>query len=178
MLGGYIHLHWSSLAQNSLSISADRLHTSRWVLSIRWNSYRYWISYLCGSATFQWINQWINLNLSFVGDIFRAERATVWEFDDRLPIRNIAIPYVFYGIPSVLLRLILHAISFQGTVSPYILLVFPRLMMCLMSFCVDLSLIRYSIKDLHSVTFSNKFSLHIPSWYHFGELRFWYCFWW
>lgn len=127
------------------------------------------------SAGFHRINQGINHQLAFVGDIFRAERATVWEFDDRLPIRNVVIPYVFYGIPCLLLKLILNAINFQGTVSPFILLVFPRLMMCLMSFCVDLSLIRYVSKYLHVVTFSNESFMAECNKRHFDELRVRYC---
>lgn len=76
------------------------------------------------------------------GDVFKADRSQIWEFDLNFPIRNVVIPYVIYGIPCLLTKWVLTLLKITGPVSPYLLVIPPRLCICLLSFLVDYSLIK------------------------------------
>lgn len=74
------------------------------------------------------------------GDVYQIERSKIWEFDDEFPIRNAFIPYLLYGIPCYIMKFFLQLFEFYGPVSPYLLIIPPRMVMCALSFLVDFSL--------------------------------------
>jgi len=79
----------------------------------------------------------------FSGDVFDIEVTRTWEFNTTFPIRSVALPYLFVGIPYASLKYIAPFISLWFGINirtPYILLVLPRLFTCLLSFVSDYSL--------------------------------------
>ncbi|XP_077291612.1 phosphatidylinositol glycan anchor biosynthesis class Z [Arctopsyche grandis] len=80
-----------------------------------------------------------------------------WEFNNTFPLRNIALPRVFIGIP---LTLLYGANDFTTEhfnikiLTPYSLLVIPRLIYCLLSFLNDYCL--YKICRLYGENVSDK----------------------
>ncbi|CAH0562545.1 unnamed protein product [Brassicogethes aeneus] len=79
----------------------------------------------------------------FVGKIFDVEYSPPWEFNTTQPIRSMAVPYFTVGLSYQLLKIINPlAVQFLdiNIISPYFLLIFPRLFMCLLSFTVDVCL--------------------------------------
>ncbi|KAL1517491.1 hypothetical protein ABEB36_001250 [Hypothenemus hampei] len=79
----------------------------------------------------------------FVGKVFNVEHSPPWEFNTTRPIRGMAIPYFTTGLSFIFLRdinrLVLEYFNFK-TVTPYFLLVTPRLLIAICSFVVDFSL--------------------------------------
>ncbi|XP_012259595.2 GPI mannosyltransferase 4 [Athalia rosae] len=74
------------------------------------------------------------------GEYFDIDVYKPWEFNTTFPIRSITIPYLTVGIPyAILNRLSPYSFYIFGTTlkSPYFLLVFPRLLICAISFISD-----------------------------------------
>ncbi|XP_075221500.1 phosphatidylinositol glycan anchor biosynthesis class Z isoform X2 [Lycorma delicatula] len=79
------------------------------------------------------------------GDIFNVESSRPWEFNSTFPVRSIVIPYVFVGLPLFVLKNISPFINLWfdcNIVTPYLVLILPRLVCCLLSFLTDYSLYR------------------------------------
>lgn len=99
------------------------------------------------------------------GDVFdcRDRVFRPWEFrinetSQQLPIRNIAIPGFFYGLPLTLLKLLAsigHTASHDGPIelTATTLIYYPRLFMTLFSLLVDLCLLK--LADLLGVNKSS-----------------------
>lgn len=79
----------------------------------------------------------------FSGEEYNLEHTRTWEFNSTFPIRSIALPYIVYKIPLNVFRLLsayarhFFDIDLRST---YALLVFPRTVMCALSFVNDWSL--------------------------------------
>ncbi|XP_076763483.1 phosphatidylinositol glycan anchor biosynthesis class Z [Xylocopa sonorina] len=74
------------------------------------------------------------------GDHFDIDINKPWEFNSTFPIRTILIPQIIVGIPySILSRLSRYTLFYFGTSlkSPYFLTLFPRLLICGLSFISD-----------------------------------------
>lgn len=83
--------------------------------------------------------------LWFVGEEFLLDHTRTWEFNSTNPIRSITVPYFVYKIPLNLYRLLaMYVRYFIGfdILTPYMIFVVPRLMMCCISFVNDWSLYR------------------------------------
>ncbi|XP_059483413.1 GPI mannosyltransferase 4 [Neocloeon triangulifer] len=77
------------------------------------------------------------------GDIFELDVNRVWEFNTSFPLRSIALPFTTIGIPLEILKWIsIFTENFFGVnlVTPYILMVLPRLVMCCLSLICDFCL--------------------------------------
>ncbi|KAG5862354.1 hypothetical protein JTB14_023350 [Gonioctena quinquepunctata] len=77
------------------------------------------------------------------GKFFDVECSPPWEFNRTFPIRSMTIPYFTIGMSYKFLRdtnNLSKAYFHQTFLSPYLLLVIPRMLMCLGSFLVDYSL--------------------------------------
>ncbi|XP_069671415.1 GPI mannosyltransferase 4 [Periplaneta americana] len=84
------------------------------------------------------------------GDVLDTEAARPWEFNTSFPLRSVVLPYAVVGLPLWCLKSVAPFISLWFDVdikSPYLLLVLPRLAMCLLSFITDISL--YGICHLY-----------------------------
>lgn len=78
-----------------------------------------------------------------VGEEFQLEHTKTWEFNSTFPIRSMVIPYFLYKVPMDLLKLLaIYVRYFVGIdiCTPYAIFIFPRLIMCLVSFINDWSL--------------------------------------
>lgn len=78
-----------------------------------------------------------------LGEEFQLEHTKTWEFNSTLPIRSMVIPYFLYKVPMDLLKLLaMYVRYFVGIdiCTPYAIFIFPRLIMCLVSFINDWSL--------------------------------------
>lgn len=76
------------------------------------------------------------------------EHTRTWEFNNTFPIRSIALPYLCYKIPLNIFRSISMYLKYFLDIdlrTTYALLVFPRFIMCLLSFVNDWSLYRICI---------------------------------
>ena len=97
------------------------------------------------------------------GDLFNCSDKIyrAWEFElknDQQPIRNIVIPYLFYGIPLYILKVLSNLGSIKDytlsptsltesnllTVQANTLIYYPRLFMTIYSFIIDLCLLKIS----------------------------------
>lgn len=79
------------------------------------------------------------------GDVFDVEIVRPWEFNTTFPIRSVALPYITVGIPFTILKSISPLLNFWfdiNILTPYFLLMLPRLVSCLLSFIVDYCLYR------------------------------------
>ncbi|KAK9505193.1 hypothetical protein O3M35_009298 [Rhynocoris fuscipes] len=79
------------------------------------------------------------------GDIFGVASSRPWEFNSTFPVRSIALPSLVVGLPLFILRCIAPFISLWFDIqalTPYALLVTPRIACCLLSFIVDYCLYR------------------------------------
>lgn len=68
-----------------------------------------------------------------------------WEFNTTFPIRSVALPYLVVGLPYSFLKYVAPFMSLWFNISvktPYMLLMLPRLLACLLSFVSDYSLYR------------------------------------
>lgn len=80
-----------------------------------------------------------------LGEEYGLEHTRTWEFNQTAPIRSIAIPYVTIKMPLNFLRFITLYARFYLNVdlrTSYMLLVYPRLIMVLLSFVNDWALFR------------------------------------
>lgn len=70
------------------------------------------------------------------GDILQLDVERTWEFDRSHPIRSMVLPYAVYGLPLKLLQLLESYASV--TITPYLVVVTPRLAITLLMFAVDI----------------------------------------
>uniref|UniRef100_A0A1B6M3X5 Mannosyltransferase n=1 Tax=Graphocephala atropunctata TaxID=36148 RepID=A0A1B6M3X5_9HEMI len=78
-------------------------------------------------------------------DIFDVEASRPWEFNTTKPIRSVALPYLYAGLPLFVLKCVAPFVKLwfeYDMVTPYFLVVIPRLTCCLLSFLNDLCLFR------------------------------------
>ncbi|XP_046734922.1 GPI mannosyltransferase 4 [Diprion similis] len=74
------------------------------------------------------------------GEYFDIDVYKPWEYNATFPIRSILIPYLTIGIPySVLNKISPYSYYVFGTTlkNPYFLIIFPRLLICVLSFLSD-----------------------------------------
>lgn len=74
------------------------------------------------------------------GDLFGVESSRPWEFNVTSPIRNVALPYLYVGLPLLALKNaapFIHLWFGWDIKTPYMMLVVPRLFCCLISFLTD-----------------------------------------
>ncbi|KRT78606.1 hypothetical protein AMK59_8381 [Oryctes borbonicus] len=74
------------------------------------------------------------------GDTFELDSNRPWEFNVTFPIRSISIPYFTVGLSYRILKtadMFIYSWLETTMISPYMLLVIPRLFVCLMSFLCD-----------------------------------------
>lgn len=79
----------------------------------------------------------------FTGEIFDVDFKKPWEFNHTQPIRSVLIPYLTVGMPYKLLKCLDELSRYYFDISliiPYFLIVFPRILLCMLSFLVDYSL--------------------------------------
>ena len=75
-----------------------------------------------------------------VGDVFQTETTRTWEFNTTAPLRSMTINMLVFGTPLYLVKLLDWLLSFSigwSIISPYLLMMIPRLMMLCLSFIVD-----------------------------------------
>lgn len=76
------------------------------------------------------------------GETFQLEATRTWEFNSSMPIRSYAIPFLYLKIPMTIFKFMsmLSKMLFNfDLLSSYTLLVFPRVIMCILSFVNDFS---------------------------------------
>lgn len=79
---------------------------------------------------------------SLAGEVFNIESTRPWEFNATAPLRSASLPLIYLKVPMTVLKFIcLYAKMFFNIdlMSSYVLLVFPRAIMCLISFVNDYS---------------------------------------
>ncbi|RZF39822.1 hypothetical protein LSTR_LSTR000470 [Laodelphax striatellus] len=79
------------------------------------------------------------------GSALGVESNPPWEFNSTFPVRSITTPFIVVGVPLIFLRTVSIFYRFwfgYGFVTPYTVLVLPRLVCCLLSFLTDYSLYR------------------------------------
>lgn len=85
-----------------------------------------------------------------IGKFFEVETNKPWEFKTNFPIRSMTIPYFVLGFSYQLLKLI-NRITYElyqiDIVNPYTLIVFPRLVICSLSFLVDYSVYKICVNN-------------------------------
>lgn len=121
----------------------------------------------------------------FIGEHFQLDHIRSWEFNSTFPLRSVAVSFITLKLPLNLLEIL--AVNLRGffgidIICSYTYLVFPRLVMCILSFANDWSLfkvcqlynLRYEIRLLalgssHVMlifgtrTFSNSIEMAISS---------------
>lgn len=81
------------------------------------------------------------LSFPFSGDIFNVENARPWEFKVSYPVRSICPIYLVLGAPLYFVKTLAEFCDIDVR-SPYVLIVVPRLVFCVLSFVTDFSLYR------------------------------------
>ncbi|GLH15014.1 GPI mannosyltransferase 4 [Gryllus bimaculatus] len=79
------------------------------------------------------------------GDILDVEVARPWEFNTTFPIRSVALPYITVGFPLAILKSVSPLLDFWfgiNILTPYTIVILPRLVSCLLSFVADYCLYR------------------------------------
>ncbi|BES92356.1 Alg9-like mannosyltransferase family [Nesidiocoris tenuis] len=74
------------------------------------------------------------------GDVFQVASNRPWEFNSSQPLRSVTLPFLVFGAPLLVLKNIAPFLSLWFDVScitPYALLVVPRITSCLLSFVTD-----------------------------------------
>ncbi|XP_037950228.1 GPI mannosyltransferase 4-like [Teleopsis dalmanni] len=77
------------------------------------------------------------------GDHFQLEHTRTWEFNNTLPVRSITLPFLLLRVPwsfYEFIATVLQNATHIKLLHSYIYLVFPRLIMCCLSFINDWSL--------------------------------------
>ena len=69
------------------------------------------------------------------GDIFGFKHTRTWEFNETFPVRTVAFPYVFTGLPLYILKLVLG----EEAVTSVTLIAAPRLWISAATLLIDLS---------------------------------------
>lgn len=84
-------------------------------------------------------------NFLKIGEVFDLEATKTWEFNNTLPLRSYAIPYIYLKIPMTIFKFIAmySKILFNVDImNSYGLLIFPRIIVCMLSFVNDFSVWR------------------------------------
>lgn len=92
--------------------------------------------------------------MSILGQVFDLEATKTWEFNSTLPIRSYAVPYMYLHIPLVCIKLFMMLYKYFLGIelrTSYLMLVLPRLIMCLLSFLNDFSV--YKISKLYNIKY-------------------------
>ncbi|KAI5748924.1 hypothetical protein M8J76_003345 [Diaphorina citri] len=76
-----------------------------------------------------------------IGDIFNVENSRPWEFKVSYPVRSICPIYLVLGLPLYVLKTLAEFFDIDIR-SPYVFLVVPRLVFCVLSFVTDFSMYR------------------------------------
>lgn len=82
--------------------------------------------------------------------MFEVSSHTPWEFNITFPVRSIALSYSTVGASLRLLKgisFLLEEYLNCSIITPYFLIVFPRFLMCLLSFIVDYSLYKICVNN-------------------------------
>lgn len=88
------------------------------------------------------------------GETFQLEATRTWEFNRTMPIRSIAIPFLYIKLPMTVFKIIsIFSRKLIGAdlLSSYSLLVFPRLIMALISFFNDFCV--FKICESHNLKY-------------------------
>ena len=75
-----------------------------------------------------------------VGDVFQTETTRTWEFNSTAPLRSMTVNMLIFGTPLYLVKLLDWFLSLTvgwTIISPYVVMVVPRLTMLCLSFLVD-----------------------------------------
>ena len=75
-----------------------------------------------------------------IGETFQLEATRTWEFNNTMPLRSYTVPFLYLKIPMTIFKVIsMFSKQFFGFdfLSSYSLLVFPRIIMCIISFVND-----------------------------------------
>ena len=75
-----------------------------------------------------------------VGDVFETETTRTWEFNSTAPLRSMTINMMVFGTPLYLVKFVDMALSLiigYSIITPYVVMVVPRLTMLCLSFTVD-----------------------------------------
>lgn len=87
---------------------------------------------------------------SLVGRILNVEAKQPWEFNVTFPIRSMAIPYFTIGASLKMLKNVNYFAReyLNSTVfTPYLMIVSPRFLMCILSFLIDYSLYKTCVTN-------------------------------
>lgn len=98
------------------------------------------------------------------GDHFDIDIYKPWEFNTSFPIRTALIPQIIIGIPySILRRLSPYTFYYLNVSlrSPYFLVLFPRLLMCSLSFVSDYCL--YKICCMYGQNYRTRLMIYASS---------------
>jgi GPI mannosyltransferase 4 len=93
-------------------------------------------SYVCG-------DEYVSNGVFISGDIFELDINRVWEFNTSFPLRSVVLPYMTIGVPLQILKWLSYLTTLTlgiNLVTPYALMVLPRLSFCCLSFICDFSL--------------------------------------
>lgn len=94
------------------------------------------------------------MNFKSTGETFQLEATRTWEFNSSMPIRSYAVPFLYLKIPMTVFKIfsLFSRLLFDfDLLSSYSLLVFPRVVMCIISFVNDLSV--YKICEAYNLKF-------------------------
>ncbi|XP_044261351.1 GPI mannosyltransferase 4 [Tribolium madens] len=84
------------------------------------------------------------------GKAFHVENNIPWEFNATFPVRSVTIPYFTIGMVYKLANIVEYFLKQYSTLSiitPYLVVVGPRLLMCTLSFLVDTILYKICINN-------------------------------
>ncbi|KAJ3639299.1 hypothetical protein Zmor_002664 [Zophobas morio] len=85
------------------------------------------------------------------GRVFAVEHNTPWEFNATFPVRSIAIPHFTIGLVYKLANIFEYFFKSYLTfslITPYLIVVASRLLMCALSFVVDFTLYKIYVSNL------------------------------
>lgn len=77
----------------------------------------------------------------FTGNVFRTDVTVPWEYNATFPLRSIPVMYIITSLPLSFLHLFSKFFGSE-VLTPYLVLVLPRLTICLLSFISDFCLYR------------------------------------
>lgn len=107
-----------------------------------------------------YFNNWF----PFVGDHFDIDVYKPWEYNVSFPVRSIVFPQITVGISYLIFKILAPFIFYLFGISlrtPYYLLLFPRLLMCSISFISDYCL--YKICRIWNQPYKARLIIHASS---------------
>ncbi|XP_067627752.1 GPI mannosyltransferase 4 [Eurosta solidaginis] len=99
------------------------------------------------------------------GDHFQLEHVRTWEFNNTMPVRSITLQFFLLRVPWCFLEFFAMYVRFYLNIEllqSYTYLVFPRLIMCLLSFVNDWSM--YRICRLYGLQYEMRLLTLSSSW--------------